>query len=328
MLYIANASDLNVDTPERAGEVICSYFFAQNKDISTATELEKIVSKVNNPSVEIEAIITGGIIDFIKLVDRKALFIVDEHGVLFEKDPLRIHLLNPLMQLNFWGKQCKFVCVIFTRIVHAKYEKEYMINGQFQFWVIYVGPLQSNVFDILLQMHPVLRIQGIKEEAKKVNNILNIAQSYYNELLKNEKTRYYNALTSMFLSSKPVKQFAWKFLDLGLVYRYKEEATHYLPLCTPAQKALLQMYMTFELAEEIKNQLRVGSLNGDQFEDALFKRLVCQYNRTIQLNATDLNNKNKTVITLHFNDYVLIKNPQLPYIAKNKLPPKISYPQF
>ncbi|CAI2179629.1 19057_t:CDS:2, partial [Funneliformis geosporum] len=353
ILYIADASDLNVESSKKAGEVICRYFLALNKDILTATELKRIVRNVNDSSAEVEVIIAEEILDLIKLADRKALLIVDEHGILFEKDPvpLRIHLLSPLMNLNFWGEHYKFARVIFTGTAHARYERECMKNGQYEFWVIYVGPLQSNVFDILLQLHPVLRIQGIKEEAKKITNcvpreliylveyiknlnititnvncfrqvlkkfeiervdkILVIAQKYYNDLPKTEKTRYYDALTSMFLPSKPIVQFEWKFLDLGLIYRYKEGITHYLPLCPSAQKALLKMYMSFDLSENIKNQLRVGSLTGEQFEEALFNRLVCKCNITIQLNVTDLNNNNRNVITLQFNDYDLIKNSQL-----------------
>ncbi|CAG8625059.1 1541_t:CDS:2, partial [Ambispora leptoticha] len=354
VLYIADASDLNVESSETAGAVICEYFLALNKDILTAAELKKIVQFASdrNPQ-QVMVTVAEGILGLIKLADRKALLIVDEHGILFEKDPvpLRIHLLSPLMNLNFWGEHYKFARVIFTGTAHARYEREYMKNGQYEFWVIYVGPLQSNVFDILLQLHPVLRIQGIKEEAKKVTNcvpreliylvehikklnititnvncfqqvlkkfeiewvdkILAIAQKYYNDLPKTEKTRYYDALTSMFLPSKPVVQFEWRFLDLGLIYRYKEGITHYLPLCPSAQKALLKMYMSFDLPENIKNQLRVGSLTGEQFEEALFNRLVCKCNTTIQLKTTDLNNNNSNVITLQFNDYDLIKNSQL-----------------
>ncbi|GES93088.1 hypothetical protein GLOIN_2v1482214 [Rhizophagus clarus] len=296
ILYIANTSDLNVESSRKAGEVICRFFLALNKDILTATYLKQIIRHVDYDSKKVEIIIAKDILDLIKLADRKTLLIVDEHGILFEKDPvpLRIHLLSPLMNLNFWGESYKFARVILTGTAHARYEREYIKNGQYEFWVIYVGLLQSSIFDILLQLHPVLKIQGIKEEAKKVTNyvpreliylvkyinklniiiadvdcfqqvlkkfeiervnkILVIAQKYYNDLPKNEKTRYYDALTSIFLTSKPFSQFEWKFLDLGLIYR-------------------------------------------------------C--NTTIQLNATDLNNNNRNVITLHFNDYDLIKNSQL-----------------
>ncbi|CAG8677760.1 5041_t:CDS:2 [Acaulospora morrowiae] len=352
MLYIADASDLNVESPEKAGEVICRYFLALNKDILTAAELEKIVQCASDRNTQqIWITVAEQILDLIKLARRKALLIVDEHGVLFEKDPvpLRIHLLSHLMNLNFWGEHYKFARVIFTGTAHARYEREYMKNGQYEFWVIFIGPLQSKVFDILLQLHPVLGIQGIKEAAKKVTNcvpreliylvehiknlnitnvnhfqqvlkdfeiervdrILAIAQKYYNDLPKTEKTRYYDALTSMFLPSKPVVQFDWRFLDLGLIYRYKERIIHYLPLCPPAQKALLKMCMSFDLPENIKNQLRVGSLTGEQFEEALLNRLVCKCNTPIQLNVTDLNNSNKSVITLQFNDYGWIESSQL-----------------
>ncbi|GBB90038.1 hypothetical protein RclHR1_01690023 [Rhizophagus clarus] len=247
ILYIANASDLNVESSQKAGEVICRFFLVLNKDILTATYFKQIIRYVDYDSKEVEIIIAEDILDLIKLADCKTLLIVDEHGILFEKDPvpLRIHLLSPLMNLNFWGESYKFACVILTGTTHVRYEREYMKNGQYEFWVIYIGPLQSSVFDILLQLHPILKIQGIKKEAKKVTNcvprklsiylveyinklniiiididcfqqvlkkfeiewidkILVIAQKYYNDLPKNEKTRYYNALTSMFLPSKPI----------------------------------------------------------------------------------------------------------------------------
>ncbi|CAG8706855.1 4589_t:CDS:1, partial [Acaulospora morrowiae] len=173
MLYIADASDLNVESPEKAGEVICRYFLALNKDILTAAELEKIVQCASDRNTQqIWVTVAEQILDSIKLARRKALLIVDEHGILFEKEPvpLRIHLLSPLMNLNFWGEKYKFARVIFTGTAHAKYEREYLKNGQHEFWVIYVGPLQSNSFDILLQLHPILSIQGIKEDAKRVTN--------------------------------------------------------------------------------------------------------------------------------------------------------------
>ncbi|CAG8732209.1 142_t:CDS:2, partial [Gigaspora margarita] len=285
ILYIADASELNVDNSDRAWEVICMYFLAQNKDILTATELEMIVRNVKHPSVGVE----------------------------------------------FLGKHHKVVRVIFTGISHARYEMEYMKNGQSEFWMIYVGiKEEAKKFTncvprelMYLTEHikklniTITNVNGFRQvleqfEIERVDKILTITQTYYNGLPQNQKTRYYDTLTSMFLSSKPVVQFDWEFLDLGLIYRYKEGVTHYFPLCQTAQKALLKTYMAFDLPENIKNQLRVGSLTGDQFEEALFNRLVCNCNKTIQLNnATDLNNNNRNVITLHFNDYDLIKNSQL-----------------
>ncbi|RHZ86862.1 hypothetical protein Glove_43g17 [Diversispora epigaea] len=304
ILYIANANELNEREEEKAGEVICRYFIAQNKDILTATELEQLVQYANLYSVEVAA--TGEILgNLLKQVNRKTLFIVDEHGALFENEtvPNRLLILYPLMSLPYWGEHFKGVRVIFTGTSHAKYEGTHMQNGQREWWIIYVGPLQDDVFDALLQMHPILKIPSIKEEVKKVTNcvprelihlvkyvnkpsitsidvntfkqvvkdfenqrvdkILIIAQKYYNDIPKNEKDRYYAALTSMFVPSIPPVQFEWKFLDLGLIYRYKDNDIHYHPLCRSAQKALLKMYMSFDLPESIRNQLRIGELTGD-----------------------------------------------------------------
>ncbi|RHZ81939.1 hypothetical protein Glove_116g8 [Diversispora epigaea] len=355
VLYIADASDLDAETSVRAGEVICTYFLALNKDILTAANLKWIVRHADYPSDKVEVFVAENILDFLKTSDHKTLLIVDEHGALFEKDPpvpTRLPVLGPLMNLNYWGEHYKISRVIFTGTAHAKYEREHIKNGHKQKCMIFVGPIQSDVFDELMQLHSVLKEPNIKEEAKKVTNcvprellhlvgfidslkititnashfqhalkefenhrvddILLSAQQYYNVLQTNERTRYYESLTSMFLPNRPTVQFDWKFLDLGLIYRYKKEGiTHYLPLCPPAQKALLKMYTSFDLPENVKNQLKIGNLNGDQFEEALFNRLVSRCNTTIQLNTTDLNNNNRNVITLQFNDYGLIKPSQL-----------------
>ncbi|CAG8621823.1 12750_t:CDS:2 [Ambispora gerdemannii] len=283
MLYIADAAELSLNTSEEAGMVICKYFLALNKDILTGAELELLVE---NENIDYSSSKVAGKIleNLLKQVDRKTLLIIDEHGVLFEKDPVpeRLHILKPLMNLTFWAEHYKGVRIILTGTAHAKYEMIYMKNGQSKWWMIYVAPLENNVFDMLLQMHPLLSKQGIKEEAIKVTNcmprelmylvdyvseldpnttdvndfqevlknfenewidqLLIIVQSYYNSLQKSEKIRYYDSLTSMFLPSKPIVQFEWTFLDLGLIYRYMEhKEIHYFPLCPSAQKALLKI---------------------------------------------------------------------------------------
>jgi len=222
-----------------------------------------------------------------------------------------------------------------------------MKNNQYEFWMIYISLLQSNIFNILLQLHSVLRIQGIKKKAKKVmncvlhkliylveyikklnititninyfrqvlkkfeiervNKILIIAQKYYNDLLNIEKICYYDALISMFFFSKPTVQFEWKFLNLGLIYQYKKKITHYLPLCLSAQKALLKLYMLFSLSESIKNQISIGKLSRKQFEKTLFNWFACKSNTIIFLNATDLNNQYLIPISIKFENYAIIK---------------------
>ncbi|RHZ77025.1 hypothetical protein Glove_186g164 [Diversispora epigaea] len=342
ILYIADASDLDAETSVKASKMICMYFLALNKDILIATNLKWIVRHADYLSDKVET----------QLKLRK---IGVESSALFEKDPpvfKRLPVLSPLMNLNYWGEHYKFSRVIFTGIAHAKYEGELIKKGYKQKCMIFVGPIQSDIFDELLQLHSVLKKPNIKKEVKKVTNcvtrellrlvefinslkitiineshfqqvlkkfendrvdkILLLAQQYYNVLQTNERIRYYESLTSMFLPNRLTVQFDWKFLDLGLIYRYKKEGIiHCLPLYPSAQKALLKMYTLFDLPENVKNQINIGNLNGDQFEEALFNRLVCRCNTTIQLNATDLNNNNGNIITLQFNDYGLIKPSQL-----------------
>src|SRR5687767_4533252 len=89
----------------------------------------------------------------------KTLVIVDEHGVLFghETDPasLRLHILKPLMNLTYWSESSLRTRVVLTGMAHTKFEKKYLINGMND-WVEFVGPLPENIFDSLLNLHPIL----------------------------------------------------------------------------------------------------------------------------------------------------------------------------
>ncbi|KAG0274613.1 hypothetical protein BGZ95_009617 [Linnemannia exigua] len=60
-------------------------------------------------------------------------------------------------------------------------------------------------------------------------------------------------------------------------------------LCRPAQKALLELLKTLPLPEDTES--------GDDFETALCHQLICA-NKPVLLNATDLNGKNPTIISL------------------------------
>ncbi|RGB35367.1 hypothetical protein C1646_122007 [Rhizophagus diaphanus] len=201
------------------------------------------------------------------------------------------------MNLNYWEEHSKLARVIFTGIANDKFERERIKYDQKQECMVFVGPLQSDVFDELLQLHPVLKTPDIKEEVKKFTNcvprevmqlvkyidllkititnvscfrqvlkkfeddrvaeIVLLAQKYYNVLQTNEKIRYYESLTRL---------------------------THYLPLYPYAQRALLKMYLSFDLPKIVKYQLRVEQLDENQFEEVLFRQLVCrltqQYNLT------------------------------------------------
>ncbi|GBC04861.1 hypothetical protein RclHR1_05900008 [Rhizophagus clarus] len=170
-LYIADASELILDLSVQAGEVICKYFLAMNKDILSATELKEIVrhADVNQPA----HVVAKNILNFLKTSDHQSLLIIDEHGALFEYDPpvpKKLSLLSPLMNINYWAQHHKLARVVFTGTAHAKYEREHMINGTKQECLIFVGPLESNIFDELLELHPALNELSIKKEVKRITN--------------------------------------------------------------------------------------------------------------------------------------------------------------
>jgi len=66
-------------------------------------------------------------------------------------------------------------------------------------------------------------------------------------------------------------------------------------LCPPAQKALLELFKTLPLPEDIRRRICDGSLSGDDFETALFLQLICTA-KPIVLSTTDLNCSNPTTI--------------------------------
>ncbi|RUS34197.1 hypothetical protein BC938DRAFT_481975 [Jimgerdemannia flammicorona] len=262
--------------------------------------------------------------------------------------PQRLPVLIPLMSLTYWAESAAGARVVLTGTAHAKFEKKYLRDGM-QDWIEFAGPLTDDIFDKLLGLHTFLGSTTIiKEEVKKVTNCVpreliqldafinsdlaftnvnsfkdivsefeneriekfqGIAQNYFINLPDIEKNRYRSALGRMFLPSGTRVAFEWKFLDLGLVYRFKDplKHTHYLPLCPSAQKALLNMYLTFDLPQIVINQLRIGKLSGEQFEDALFNRLLSRSNTETLFTATDLNNQATNPVRIEFKDYRMIK---------------------
>jgi hypothetical protein len=161
MLYIADATCLNERFNNVTAEKICKFFLALNKDILTATDLALLMRHADDSKISAEESTTSIIFgDLLQQENCKTLLIIDEHGALFEKEtvPNRLTVLGPLMHLNYWKVSCKGVCVIFMGTTHAKYEKEYITDNQSKLWIIFVNPLQSDVFDALLEMHKVMRI--------------------------------------------------------------------------------------------------------------------------------------------------------------------------
>ncbi|KAF8918026.1 hypothetical protein BGZ58_004938, partial [Dissophora ornata] len=71
-------------------------------------------------------------------------------------------------------------------------------------------------------------------------------------------------------------------------------------------KALLELFKLMPLPEDIRKCLDVADLTGEQFERALFHQLL-RNTKSILLAATDLNNENKQMVSLDFNDWDTLK---------------------
>ena len=79
-----------------------------------------------------------------------------------------------------------------------------------------------------------------------------------------------------------------------------------MPICSESSiKIVYVIWLTSKYKKS--TQLNIGNLNGDQFEEALFNRLVSKCETAIQLKTTGLNNKNSGVVKLQFDDYAVIK---------------------
>ncbi|KAG0266989.1 hypothetical protein BGZ95_002954 [Linnemannia exigua] len=279
--------------------------------------------------------------------DRKALLLVDEHGKLFEREPyvpVKFGSLSPLMSYHWWGEDAKGSRVVFTGTAHAKYEMTILDESYRDESVVFVGPLSGHVFSKLLDTYSRLATPAIKEEVIAITNCVprelvrlsifikdlpdpitmdNLRQwtkeraesfrvtamKYNDDLGSSYRQYFYDALLETFLGSTTKTNFDWNFVDLGLVYRSKDPnqgVTRYHVLCRPVQKALLELLKSLQLPKDTRNALKIGKLTGDAFEKALFHQLI-RVVKPVILNATDLNNKNPTTISLDFSYYDTIK---------------------
>ncbi|RGB41240.1 hypothetical protein C1646_752302 [Rhizophagus diaphanus] len=98
--------------------------------------------------------------------------VVDEHHVLFSYKTipalLRLHILKFLMNLTYWSENNLGARVVLTGAAHAKFVKNYLINGMND-WIEFVGPLPEDILDSLLKLHPTLG----DEELPKVKAVTN-----------------------------------------------------------------------------------------------------------------------------------------------------------
>ncbi|PKY59315.1 hypothetical protein RhiirA4_481950 [Rhizophagus irregularis] len=64
--------------------------------------------------------------------ERKTLLVVNEHGILFDIDPLAFNRLSNLVLLKlltFWKGEKTGACVILTDTAYAKFERNYLKNS-------------------------------------------------------------------------------------------------------------------------------------------------------------------------------------------------------
>jgi hypothetical protein len=181
-LYIADASVLTTCSEFCAQKEICNRFFALNKGILTSAELGRSVELIteDDPDDIVISKCTSNIFSRLlkRKIPQKSLFIVDEHGSLFngttpEPERLRMRFLE---SLNFWDMDKNGTRVVLTGTAHARFEKVYIKNGM-QGWVVYVGPLSSEIFnklmdEVFLRFHSTVRnfMSIIKGELIRITN--------------------------------------------------------------------------------------------------------------------------------------------------------------
>ncbi|KAF9147573.1 hypothetical protein BGX20_006618, partial [Mortierella sp. AD010] len=236
--------------------------------------------------------------------------------------------------------------VIFTGTSHAKYEMTYLDESYRPGSVIFVGPLQKDVFSELLRRYPRLNGEDIKEQVLKITNCVprelirlagfiedepdpittntleefmasrtnelkGIVNEYYDKLNSYKQKNFYKVLLKTFLGNTSTADFEWNFIDLGLVYRLKDGAHGTIRnhiLCPPAQKGLLELFKELPPHQDILNLIRLGKQSGDEFEEAILLQLISSIKPVI-LDATDLNNCNKTTISIDFEHCETIIHP-------------------
>ncbi|KAF9323098.1 hypothetical protein BG006_001763 [Podila minutissima] len=214
--------------------------------------------------------------------------------------PDKFETLVPLSSFAWWGEDAKGSRLVFTGTAHAKYEMTNLPENYRQESVVFVGPLSRKVFSYLLDTYPRLKVQAIRSEVTEITNcvprelvnlsaavkdlpdpisldnlqkwsndraddFLATALKYYQDLDPLYKQRFHNALLHTFLGSTSTVNFEWNFVDLGLIYRSKvvgQVGTQHHILCRPAQAALLELFKTLPLPDNIKKRIVTAALAG------------------------------------------------------------------
>ncbi|KAG0254747.1 hypothetical protein BGZ95_005940, partial [Linnemannia exigua] len=340
VLYLSDAKVLDTKTEGGSTLEVVKRFLAMNKDILTGAEIGMLVRDYNGTDDISTAAVSVIFRELLMSGDRKTLLLVDEHGKLFDQEPFvpdKFKSLVFLSSFNMWGELNKGTRLIFTETAHAKYEMTILPESYRSDSVVFVGPLSENVFSKLLDMHLPLAAPTIQKQVteitgrvprelvhlsaflerllgpisldnlqrwakKRANSFLEITTKYYEHCSQLRKDKFYKALLHTFLGSTSTAAFDWDFLDLGLIFRSEDlnqGGTLYHILCLPAQVALLELFKSLPLPKAIRNRICDGSLEGNQFETAICHQLIC-ITKPIVLNATDLNGRNPSIVTLDF----------------------------
>ncbi|RIA79425.1 hypothetical protein C1645_840727 [Glomus cerebriforme] len=226
-LYIADASVLTTCSEFRVQKEICNCFFALNKGILTSAELGRSVELIteDDPDDIVISKCTSNIFSRLlkRKISQKSLFIVDEHGSLFndttpEPENLRMRFLK---SLNFWDMDKNGTRVVLTGTAHARFKKVYIKNGM-QGWVVYISPLSSEIF----------------------NKLMDEVFLCFHSTVQTSKNETRLALADIFLPGNPRDnaRLKWEFLDFRIVYHVSQDVEEYNPICLATKEALLDLY--------------------------------------------------------------------------------------
>ncbi|KAF9344778.1 hypothetical protein BGX26_003927 [Mortierella sp. AD094] len=137
------------------------------------------------------------------------------------------------------------------------------------------------------------------------------ASNYFKKLQGSRRDSAIQALTKMFLPGRQGFQpgtFEWEFLDSGLVYQATTEyGPEYRPISLSAQRAILDLYKIVPLPESLRSGLASNTLDGNQFQEALFRELIRGSSHIFQ--STDLAGGNEKDIVFNISGYELMGKP-------------------
>ncbi|RGB35193.1 hypothetical protein C1646_759646 [Rhizophagus diaphanus] len=273
-LYIADASALITCNKMGAQMELCKCFFAFNQDILASAdfgELTQLIIKDDLDRVVLSSCTSKIFSSLLKQkILQKALFVVDEYGALFNGTaPIPDHLnFEFLKNLNFWDEAMSGTHVVFTGMAHAKFEKVYLQNGM-QKYIVYIVPLSLEVFDQLLNavfsnLHlAVPEMIGtdshtLDEVKVTLKSFEDTRQKQFYDIIKT----YYNYLPTV---SKNETRLAL------VKNRHIEQ---YYPICPATKEALMDLYKYCPLPQDYLLALTQDSMDGIQFEDAIFQQFM------------------------------------------------------